>query len=119
MKMNTYTITFPFKGDYYFTQITANEFANEIAIKINADDMLDMACEHEQCFGFRFTGEDKKTYLAGFAYDNIYALNVYETNGKDPDDNEYDEFLVEKDIPYLILKVVNDDKEIYNLNDCL
>ena len=119
MNMNIYKIAFPFKGEYYFASMDANAIANDVAERILGDCMLDVSCEHNQEFLFRFVGADKKKYLAAFSYESADMLNIYETNGKDPDAADYDEWIVEKDIPYLILRVDNNGETIFNVSDCL
>lgn len=119
MNMNIYKIAFPFKGEYYFATMDANAIANNIAEKIMGDGMLEMSCEYKQEFLFRFNGCDKKIYLAAFSYDNTDLLNIYETNGENPETDNYDEWIVEKNIPYIILRVENDNKVIFDVNDCI
>lgn len=119
MKMNIYTIAFPFNGDFYYCDIDANMFANYTAVHLMGDGMLDVSCENKQEFMHHFKDNNGDTYVASFAFKDVTKLNVYKTTCDDFDSQEYDEELIERDIPYIILKVVNDDKEIYNLNDYL
>lgn len=117
MKTNIFTICFPFMGKFYYTDVDANAFAMDVACDIMGDGMLDAACEHKQLLEYRFEGPDGDKYMAGFSYDTAGLLNIFKCDG-DPDSDDYDEMIVEKDVPYTIIKVVNGETEIYNLGDC-
>lgn len=117
MKTNIFTICFPFMGKFYYTDVDANAFAMDVACDIMGDGMLDAACEHEQLLEYRFEGPDGDKYMAGFSYDTAGLLNIFKCDG-DPNSDDYDEMIAEKDVPYTIIKVVNGETEIYNLGDC-
>lgn len=117
MNANIFTIGFPFMGEFYYTNVDANALAMDIACDIMGDGMLDVVCEHKQLLEYRFEGPDGNNYMAGFSYDSPKLLNVFKCEG-DPDSDDYDEMIVERDIPYTIIKVVNDKTEIFNLGDC-
>lgn len=118
MKANIFSICFPFMGKFYYTKVDANAIAMDVACDIMGDGMLDAACEHNQLLEYRFEGPDGDKYMAGFSYDNVGLLNVFKYDG-DPESDDYDEMIVEKDIPYTIIKVENDKKELYNLSECI
>lgn len=113
--MNTYTIAFPFNGKFYYAVFDANMAANSAIKDIASDAIADMNSEYNQWFGYRFTDSRGKHYLATFAYDNVKYLNVFECTTNNPDNNDYDECLVESNIPYTIIKIENENGIIFNL----
>ena len=106
--MNKYTITFPFQGEYQYVYITANQMAN--AVLDSTDDILDFRFNNDgQDFEQRLTIKDKK-------YDVIISNPPYIKY--DVDEDDFGGTIVEENIPWLLLKVEDEDKnEIYNLND--
>ena len=58
------------------------------------------------------TMENGKKYLCTYSYDSEKLLNIYELS-----EDEDDEILVEKDIPYQVIKITNDNTEVYKLSD--
>ena len=109
--MNKYTITFPFQGEYQYVYITANQMAN--AVLDSTDDILDFRFNNDgQDFEQRLTIKDKK-YDVTFNSNNPRCFNVY-----DVDEDDFGGTIVEENIPWLLLKIEDEDKnEIYNLND--
>lgn len=110
--MNKYTFTFPFKGDYHYVHMTANQLAN--GILNSSDDILEFIWDNEgQGFEQRIH-VDGKEYDVTFAHNNTKCFNVYNV-----EDDLGSGHIVERDIPWLLLKVEQGDKEIYNLADNL
>ena len=118
MEANIFSIGFPFMGEFYYTNVDANAIAMDIACDIMGDGMLDATCEHNQILEYRFKGPDGNNYMATFSYDSTKLLNIFKYEG-DPESNDYDELIIERDIPYTIIKVENDKKELYNLSECI
>ena len=110
--MNIYYITFQFKGEFEFIKLTANQLANSV-IGHN-DSVLNAVCDEThngtQEFGTMFYGNDHTPYYASFEQPG--KLSVYL-------DNDDGGALVEKDVPWLLLKIEDDSNgiEIYNLTD--
>ena len=46
-----FAITFPFKDNFEYVNVPASMFAMDVAIDIMGDGMLDVACDHNLCFG--------------------------------------------------------------------
>lgn len=115
-----FSVSVPFKDNFVYFDIPASAMAMDIAIDIMGDGMLDVACDNNLCFGYRFK-DNNKCYLIGFSYDTTKLLNIWETTTIDPESSDYDEELIAKDVPYLILKVYNSDNktEIYNVTECI
>ena len=110
--MNKYVITFPFKGEYQYVYMTANQLAN--GVLNSTDDILEFVWDNEgQGFEQRIN-IDGKEYDVTFAHNNPKCFNVY-----DVDEDGESGYVVEKDIPWLLLKIEQDGKTIYNLNNNL
>jgi len=108
--MNKYTITFPFKGEYQFVYLTANQMAN--AILDSTDDIITFKFEHEgQDFESRINVQGKD-YDITFNSDNPRTFNVY-----DVDEDGSGGYLVEEKIPWIVLKIEQNNETIYNLSD--
>lgn len=111
--MNKYTMTFPFKGEYHYVYMTANQLAN--GVLNSSDDILAFIWDNEgQGFEQRIH-VDGKEYDVTFAYDNTKCFNVYDVEEDDLGSGH----IVERDIPWLLLKIEQEDKIIYNLADNL
>lgn len=117
--MNIYTIAFPFNGKFYYASFDANMVANIAIQDIASDAIADMNSEYNQWFGYRFTDSTGKQYLATFAYDTVKHLNVFEYTTDNPDNDDYDEYLVESNIPYTIIKIENENDIIFNLSEMI
>lgn len=117
MEQKIYSVAFPFMGEYFYCDIPANYFADKIANDIVGDSMADVLSETDGWFEYRFEYNDK-SYMTTFSYDDVKLFNVFETSG-DPEGDSYDECLVEKDIPYIILKVKQDKNVLYSICDCI
>lgn len=117
MEQKIYSVAFPFMGEYFYCDIPANYFADKIANDLMGDSMADVLSETDGWFEYRFEHNDK-SYMATFSYDDVKLFNVFETSG-DPEGDNYDECLVEKDIPYIILKVKQDKNVLYSICDCI
>lgn len=108
--MNKYTITFPFKGEYQFVYLTANQMAN--AILDSTDDIITFKVEHEgQDFESRINVHGKD-YDITFNSDNPRTFNVY-----DVDEDGSSGYLVEEKIPWLVLKIEQNNGTIYKLSN--
>ena len=108
--MNKYYVTFLFKGEYHFVDFTANQLAN--AVLPHGDDMSDFLFHTD---GQTFTAD---IWHKGIEYEVVFSLNgaqmvsVYE---KEEDGGGY---LVEGDIPWLILKIEDKDGNVvYKITD--
>lgn len=117
MEQKIYSVAFPFMGEYFYCDIPANYFADDIANDLMGDSMADVLSETNGWFEYRFV-QNGKEYMATFSYDDVKLFNVFETSG-DPDSDDYDEHLVVSDIPYIILKVKQDKNVLYNVCDCI
>ena len=107
--MNKYYVTFLFKGDYHFVNFTANQLAN--ATLSHGDDLSDFLFNTE---GQNFTAtiwHDNKEYEVVFSLKGAKMLSVYDTE-------ENGGYLVEGDIPWLLLKVEDKNGDtVYRLTD--
>ena len=103
--MNYYTATFPFKGDFQFVTFNSDMLANNAVMK---DDFDDYEFSHKgQHFDEKIWHKGKE-YAVTFNFSDVSKFNVY-----DEEDS-----LVEGEIPFLVLKVKNDNGEtIYNIVD--
>lgn len=117
MEQKIYSVAFPFMGEYFYCDIPANYFADKIANDLMGDSMADSLSEHKGWFEYRFEF-DGKSYMATFSYDSAKLFNVFETDG-DHETDDYDETLVDKDIPYIVLKVKQNNVELYNVCECI
>lgn len=111
-----FSVAFPFKDKFHYMDIPASLFAMDIAIDIMGDGMLTAAHEHDVELTHRFV-DDGKNYLVCFAYDSTKLLNIWETTTASYDDENYDENMIARDVPYTILKVTRGNEVIYNITD--
>lgn len=110
--MNKYVITFPFKGEYQYVYMTANQLAN--GVLNSTDDILEFVWDNEgQGFEQRIYVNGKE-YDVTFAHKNPKCVNIY-----DVEEDGESGHIVERDIPWLLLKIEQGDKIIYNLTDNL
>lgn len=110
--MNKYYITFLFQGKFEFAKFDSNMFTNHFIESLGGDAVGDMAEDMGQLFTSDFYRGGKR-YTVTFAYSgDPTLLNVYEVI----DD---DEMLVEKDIPYMILKIMNGEEELFSISDVI
>lgn len=117
MEQKIYSVAFPFMGEYFYCDIPANYFADKIANDLMGDSMADSLSEHKGWFEYRFEF-DGKSYMATFSYDSAKLFNVFETDG-DHETDDYDETLVLQNIPYIVLKVKQNNVELYNVCECI
>lgn len=114
---NRYTVGFYFEGCFEYATFTANQMANMFIYGVSQDErILDVNSEYDQWFGEEFSRGSER-YKVTFAIGNPLKFNVYRLS-------EDDEFLVEENIPYMLLKMVQIDehrceKEMYNVTDNL
>ena len=101
--MNYYTATFPFKGDFYFVTFNSDMLANNAVM---GDDFSDYKFNHNGQYFDEKIWYKGKEYSVNFNFSDVSKFNVY-----DEEDS-----LVEGEIPFLVLKVKNDNGEtIYNI----
>lgn len=106
---NIYKITFFFDDDWWYTDMTANQLATYALNNSFGDSIHDLYEEqNDDYFEFKFTSNGKK-YFAVYSIGNVSKLNIYN------DDEEGT--IVEKNIPYLVIKVENSGNIIYNLGN--
>jgi hypothetical protein len=117
MEQKIYSVAFPFMGEYFYCDIPANYIADSVANDIMGDSMADTLSEHEGWFEYRFE-HNGKSYMATFSYDSVKMFNVFEAFGN-PESDDYDECIVAKDIPYIVLKIKQDKNVLYNVCDCI
>lgn len=94
------TIAFEFENEFHFISFTSDQFLAQVF----DDSILDFKDKHPE-FGFdcSFWSKGKK-YLVELAYQNPYKLSIFEEEG--------DQYRVATDIPYLLIKVENEDNEL-------
>ena len=103
--MNYYTATFPFKGDFQFVTFNSDMLANNAVMK---DDFNAYEFNHKGQYFDEKIWHEGKEYSVNFNFSDVSKFNVY-----DEEDS-----LVEGEIPFLVLKVKNDNGEtIYNIVD--
>lgn len=107
--MRKYHITFPFKGEYHFITITANQLANATAS--HTIELPDFMCGDKDEDLDEIIHVKGEKYVVGFGYDNPSTVNVYEYK------EDGSGFVIERNIPYLLTKVTDDGKEIYNIGN--
>lgn len=118
--MNKYYITFPFRGDYVFAVLTANMLANNF-IEVGGASYNFIIEEDGQFYDKEFEIKNPETNKIEkcqfeFSHKNSDYVNVYYSNHNE--DENIAGTIIEKDIPWLLLKVVNNEgKELYNIND--
>jgi hypothetical protein len=121
---NNYQIAFPFKNQYEYTSFNANELANIVLEDIVGDAMSDMCSEYNQWFCHEFKRGDKR-YRATFSVGDTTTISVYEIFGSVENNNDEeidyacDEILVEKDIPYIVLRVDNGEDRLLEISNLI
>lgn len=113
--MNTYKVTFPFRGKYYFTQFTSDMLVNVMMARQDeayADVVYSDDNEKNERYFEDTIWADGKKYTVTFALHDVEKFNVYEC------DEDYDETLVEKNIPWCMVKVVDGDNvNVYSVTE--
>ena len=100
--MNTYTATFLFKGEYHFVSFTSDMLATSAVME---DDFSDYKFSREsQHLDYKIYHKGKE-YMVNFNFSDVKKFNVYDD----------EDTLVEKEIPYIVLKVENDEGVVYNI----
>ena len=107
--MREYLLTFPFKGEYHFISVTANQLANAVTTKtIDMPEFMVGDDNEDLNMTIHMNGEK---YIVGFGYGDPSTVNVY----------EYEEdgggFVIERNIPYLLTKITDNGAEIYNIGN--
>lgn len=107
---NVYYVCFFFKGEWEYTKFYANQIANEALYKTIGDARFDEEIfPSSQYFSYRFK-RDGQEYVVTFSYDSVEYFNIYTVDGED-------ENLAEGDVPYQVIKVVNNGKDLYKLSE--
>ena len=100
--MNTYTVTFLFKGDFHFVTFNSDMLANNAVME---DDFSEYKYNHNGQYFDEKIWHKGKEYSVTFNFSDVSKFNVY-----DEEDS-----IVEKEIPFLVLKVENDEGVVYNI----
>ena len=109
--MNRYYGTFPFKGEYFFIDFTSDQLANA-AINHNDSVMGYVYDDKSRYFEEEFYCKGEK-FCVTFSYHSTLKVNVFAC-----EDECGSEELVEKDIPWLLLKIEDGEGNVvYNLTD--
>lgn len=108
--MRKYTIAFPFKGEYQFLTLTANQLANALVTK-NID-MPDFMLEeiNKEDLNEIITVKGEK-YVVGFGHFDPSTVNIYEY------EEEYGGTVIDGDVPYLLMKIEENNNILYNISD--
>jgi hypothetical protein len=107
--MRRYYVTFPFKGEYHFITLTERQLANAVAT--NNIELPDFMCGNKEEDLDEIIHVKGEKYVVGFGYNDPATLNVYEYQ------NDGGGFVIERNIPYLLVKIEDDGKEIYNIGN--
>jgi hypothetical protein len=83
--------------------------ANKLLYQIIGDTMLDISVDNRQHFNKTVTVGTER-FAVEFSYKDCTKLNIYKIDGED-------EYLVEENVPYLVLKIENGRDIIYNLTE--
>ena len=113
--MNNYVLTFPFKGEYHFITLTANQMANQLLPQ--DDSLFDF---YEQNPGENVDDitiwHDGKRYGIDFYYKNPRLLDVYIKSDNEEEDGRIVKGDGEK-IPWQLVKIATEEGKDYNLSD--
>lgn len=109
--MNTYYATFYFNEEWHYITITANQIANRVLSGVFGDVDIDNQTFHEHIYS------KGQKYVVDFSLNSPSLLNVYICERLDEEFD--DETLIQSDIPYTVIKVVNNGQKIFDLGDCL
>ena len=117
--MNHYHVAFPFQDDHMVVEFTSDMIANE---SMFGDDKAfkfktDKNGEYVQTLYKEFKYNDKP-YAVTFSYNSPRKFNVFEIVEKHNSETGgyHDEKLVASDIPWMLLKVTDDEGSIiYNI----
>lgn len=112
--VNKYYATFPFKGEYQYITFDSNQLANEVLS--NTDDILEFKCETDGQYFIQQIYHDGKAYDVTFGSEPHF-VSVY--NPEDLEDETLAGYIVEKDIPWMLLKIEQNKEEKYNITDYL
>lgn len=113
-KINRYCLAFPFRGEYHYIYVMANEMANELlgsgddVLDFKSDENLGQSDEHHLSL-------KGKRYSVAFSFDGPTKVDVFTDDG-------LEETIVERGIPYVCVAVdeLQEDgrwTRIYNLSD--
>jgi outer membrane protein assembly factor BamE (lipoprotein component of BamABCDE complex) len=115
--MNTYFITFPFRGIFHFIKVNANMLANRFLEAYGSS--YDFTFDEGQFYNKTFSSinpETKQEEILQVEFDKNDTVTVFHYN--DNPNEKLAGSIIEKDIPWLLLKVENDEGEIiFDIND--
>ena len=106
---NIYKIVFYFQGDYRYFDFDSNMLANKVLHSVLGDSLLDISVDEGQHFNKTFAVGTER-FDVEFSYEECTKLNIYKKDGED-------EYLVEENVPYLVLQIENGEDIIYNLTE--
>ena len=117
MKTNEYTIAFPYKGVYMEVKVNANYLANRF-ISLSADYDFPYDEEFNEFPTFKLFDDKLNKYVdMEIEFNANGTINIAYSSTME--DYELRGSYVEKDVPYLLLKVTNKDfkDDIYNVTN--
>lgn len=115
--MNHYYAAFPFQDNHVVVDFTSDMAANENLLGDDKDFKfkIDENGNYTQTLYKKFK-YNEKSYVVTFSYNSPRKFNVFEII--EQDGNKTDECLVAADIPWLLLKVTDDEGNIiYNITE--
>lgn len=110
--MNKYYAAFPFKGEYQYVMFDANQLANEVMS--DTDDILEFKCDTEGQYFMKQIYHENQRYDVVFGSEPHFMSVYYPEDFKDESLAGY---VVEKDIPWILLKIERDGNVLYNIAD--
>lgn len=103
--MNTYTAIFLFQGEYHFVSFNSNMLANNAVME---DDFWETKWETPgEYFNHKIYVKGGREYTVNFNFSDVKHFNVYDE----------EDTLVEKEIPFMVLKVENENGLLYDINE--
>lgn len=119
--MYTYKVAFPFKDAYFFTEFTSDMMANCIMSRLDEafadwvyDDEKKPALKKDGRYFEDVIYHEGKKYTVTFSLYDVKKFNVY----NNAEDEDGDETIVEKNIPWCMVNVVDDEgNAVYKVSD--
>lgn len=112
---NVYYVTFFFNDEWHYCRFYGNQVANEALKKTIGDSLYDEEIfDKSQYFSYKFS-DNGKNYVVYFSYDSIEFFNIFEI--LDSSKENYDETLVQQDVPFQVLKISQDGNEFFKLSE--
>ena len=105
--MNTYVVTFQFEGEYHFARFTSDQFANAVL------------CDGESFDDFFEQYSNQKMQNVIWHNNKKYGVDISFIDSKLLDIFELEEGAIMARVPYLLLKIHNEDrtKNLYSISD--